>query len=136
MAAQFRDMIAMLICDDVQESIAFYTEALGFTVTGRMDSIGKSGWASLNNGPVQLMLASPHYVPESHKSDGRYSQAMYYFYPDDVQALHNSLKNGGWDVTNMTVRFYGMKEFEILIPSGHVLIFGQETDEAPEQEQS
>ena len=38
------DMVTMLICDDVQQSIRFYTDVLGFTVTGRMDDIGKSGW--------------------------------------------------------------------------------------------
>jgi catechol 2,3-dioxygenase-like lactoylglutathione lyase family enzyme len=37
----------MLMCDDVPASIAFYTEVLGLEVEGRMDRIGRSGWASL-----------------------------------------------------------------------------------------
>ena len=34
-----KDMVPMLICDDVQASIRFYTEILGFTVTDRMDDL-------------------------------------------------------------------------------------------------
>ena len=127
MATKLKDMVAMLICDDTQESIRFYTDVLGFTVTDRMDNVGKTGWASLNHGDVQLMLASPDYIPEPRKSEGRYSQAMYYFYPDDVEQLHVDVRRRGLDATDLVVRFYGMKEFEMLDPSGHVLVFGQET---------
>ena len=127
---KMKDMVAMLICDDVQESIEFYTSALGFSVVDRMDTVGKTGWASLNNGAVQLMLASPDYIPEPKKSEGRYSQAMYYFYPEDLDSLYSEIRQRGFEVTDITARFYGMKEFEMLDPSGHVLVFGQETEEA------
>ena len=129
MVNQFKDMIAMLICDDVQDSIKFYTEILGFSIVDRMDTVGKTGWASITNGSVQLMLASPDYIPQPRKSEGRYSQAMYYFYPKDVQSLHANLQQRGLSVSELTARFYGMTEFEMLDPSGHVLVFGQETDE-------
>lgn len=131
MVTQMKDMVAMLICDDVQDSIQFYTGVLGFQVANRMDTVGKSGWASLHNGNVQLMLASPDYIPEPQKSQGRYSQAMYYFYPEDVKGLHAQIRLSGIEVSDLAVRFYGMKEFEMLDPSGHVLVFGQETDDPP-----
>ena len=35
----------------------------------------------------------------------------------------------GFGVSDMRVAFYGMKEFDMVDPSGHVLWFGQETDE-------
>ena len=77
MVTTMKDMVAVLICEDVQDSIEFYTNVLGFTVVDRMDTVGKTGWASLNNGGVQLMLASPDYIPEPQKSEGRYSQASF-----------------------------------------------------------
>ena len=127
MSLLLKDMVAMLICDDVQASIQFYTEVLGFTVVDRMDTVGKSGWASLNHGRIQLMLASPDYIPEPQKSSGRYSQAMYYFYPEDLDAIHANVRNNGLEATEIVARFYGMREFEMLDPSGHVLVFGQES---------
>tara|TARA_E500000331_G_scaffold355516_1_gene411205 strand:- start:223 stop:462 length:240 start_codon:yes stop_codon:yes gene_type:complete len=60
-------LVPMLMCQDVQASIDFYTQVLGFEVEGRMDSIGKSGWASLHNGPARIMLASPSYIPQGKK---------------------------------------------------------------------
>lgn len=130
-----KDMVAILICDDVQESIEFYTSVLGFSVVNRMDTVGKTGWASLSNGGAQLMLASPDYIPEPKKSEGRYSQAMYYFYPADVESLHAEIRQSGLAATDLTTRFYGMREFEMLDPSGHVLVFGQETSSQPLSEE-
>lgn len=132
---RLKDMVVMLMCDDVQESIKFYTNILGFSVVDRMDTVGKTGWASLSNGRIQLMLASPDYIPEPQKSEGRYSQTMYYFYPDDVESLHAEIRQSGLDVTDLTARFYGMTEFEMLDPSGHVLVFGQETSAKPLSEE-
>ena len=128
---RMNDLIPMLMCDDTQQSIAFYTEMLGFSVTGRMDDVGKSGWASLNQGATQIMLASPHGGSTPVKVEGRYPQMVLYFYPDDVEALHADLQSKGCLVSDLVVRFYGMKEFELLDPSGHVLVFGQDTDEPP-----
>lgn len=128
MATKFKDLITMLICDDVQESIKFYSEVLGFTVSDRMDTVGKSGWAALQNGALRLMLASPTYLPEAQKAEGRYPQSIYYFYPDDVEELHAKIRKKGYEVSELTARFYGMREFEMLDPSGHMLVFGQELD--------
>lgn len=55
----FLDLVPMLMCEDVQASIRFYTAVLGFEVRGRMDDVGTTGFASLRNGKTALMLASP-----------------------------------------------------------------------------
>lgn len=124
----------MLMCDDTRQSIRFYTDVLGFTVTGRMDDVGRSGWASLRQGNVQIMLASPTYLPEPRRTEGRFPHLHLYFYPEDVEALHRSVREHGWPVSELSVRFYGMKEFEVVDPSGHVLVFGQETADVPDSD--
>jgi len=127
-------LVPMLVCDDVQESIRFYTEVLGFKVDGRLDHVGRSGWASLNNGRSSLMLTSAHSAAEFRDATGRHPQALYYFYPDDVVALRDSVIAKGYACSELAVRFYRMKEFEMTDPSGHVLVFGQDTDEPPTPE--
>jgi uncharacterized glyoxalase superfamily protein PhnB len=47
---------------------------------------------------------------------------------EDVERLHADVREKGYETTDLVDRFYGMKEFEMLDPSGHVLVFGQETD--------
>jgi len=124
-----KDLIPILICEDVQASIEFYTMVLGFSVTGREDDLGKTGWASLNQGSVQIMLASPTYLPDPIKVDGYYPQALFYFYPENVEALHTTLKEQGHEVGELTVRGYGMREFQMIDPGGHVLVFGEDVGE-------
>jgi len=65
----------MLICRDVEASIKFYINVLGFEVINKMDDVGKSGWAALRCGPIDLMLASPTFLPEPVKVDGKYPQS-------------------------------------------------------------
>ena len=115
----------MLMCDDVQASIAFYTDVLGLEVEGRMDDVGKSGWASLMLGRVHLMLASPTYVPTGRQVEGRFPQSLYYFYVDDIDALYERVRSSGQAPTEIVQRFYDQREFELVDPDGHVLVFGQ-----------
>ena len=130
-ASRASGLVPMLICEDVQETLAFYTDVLGFEIRDRMDDVGRSGWASLQSGGARLMLASPTYIPVAPLVDGRHPQALQYVYVDDVAALHRSVTGAGWPATDLVVRFYGMKEFEATDPAGHVLVFGEDTDEAP-----
>ena len=89
----------MLMCEDVQASIGFYTNVLGFEVTGRMDDVGRSGFAALRNGAAAIMLASPSYIPTAPRVDDRYPQSHYYlyvylyvyFYVGDAEALRQSV---------------------------------------------
>ena len=128
----FIDLVPMLMCADVQASIRFYTDVLGFEVTGRDDDVGVSGFAALANGRARLMLASPGYVPKAPKADGLYTQANYYFYVDDAEGLRQAVLDRGWQATACVKRFYGLLEFEVVDPEGHVLLFGQDLLEAPD----
>ena len=124
----------MLMCKDVQAAIRFYADVLGFEVLARMDGVGDSGWASLGNGSVQVMLASPAYIPAGQKTDGRFTQATYYYWANDVAALHQHVQAKGYETSDLAVRFYGNKEFDMTDPEGHMLTFGQETSEPPTPE--
>lgn len=124
----FDDLIPMLICRDVQESVRFYCDVLGFRVRDRMDDVGNSGWASIECGRVALMLASPTYVPSAPLVDGRHPQAIYYFYPRDLDSVRRRVVDAGWAASEIEERFYGMREFEVVDPSGHVLCFGQDLE--------
>lgn len=127
-------MTTMLICADVQKSIKFYEDALGFKVANRMDEVGKTGWAMLERDNVTVMLASPTYLPDMPKVDGRYYQAMYYIYTDDLEAERKRVIETGVEATEIVERFYNMKEFELVDPDGHMLVFGQEVPEGEEGE--
>ena len=126
----FVDLVPLLICRDVPASTRFYTEVLGFEVVNHMDDVGASGFASLRSGAATIMLASPTYVPRAPLVDGRYPQAAYYLYVDDVAALRRRVVAADWPATECVDRFYGLREFEVVDPEGHVLLFGQSIEES------
>lgn len=127
--APFIDLVPLLMCADVQASIRFYTDILGFAVTGRDDDVGASGFAALANGRARVMLASGTHVPTAQKVDGGYPQSNYYFYVEDAEALRQAVVERGWQATACVKRFYGLLEFEVIDPDGHVLLFGEDLED-------
>ena len=128
--------VPMLVCADVQASIQFYRDILGFRIADRMDDVGLTGWASLTRGRNRIMLTSASYLPAPKKNtDGRLdSDVIHYFHCEDVIDIRTHLQNAGVSVSEFFVRFYGKKEIEFLDPDGRMLIFSEDTDEEPTPE--
>lgn len=126
----------MLLCRDVQKSIEFYRDLLGFEVVDRMDDVGRTGWASLTRGANRVMLSSPSYLPiPEPNADGKLdSDVVHYFHCEDVVGIREHLVNADVDVSPFFVRFYQKKEIEFFDPDGRMLIFGEDTDEPPTPE--
>lgn len=110
----------MLRTWEFQESIAFYTNVLGFQV----DSINEEmGWASLHKEELAIMLSAPN----EHEGDivPEFTGSLY-FTTDDVDALWLLLKDIV-EVCYPPENFeYGMREFAIYDNNGYLLQFGQE----------
>ena len=123
----------MLHVADVERSLAFYRDHLGFMLVSPEAALREYGWAHIRRDGVDLMLAGgleggPIRRPGDTGADW---PVMFYFYPDDVESLHLALGSRGVEVGELCVTFYRMKEFSCLDPDGHMLTFGQETDEPP-----
>ena len=52
----------------------------------------------------------------------------------DVVGLQARVRARGYETSELMVRFYGLKEFEMTDPEGHMMTFGQETNEPPTPE--
>ncbi len=128
--------VPMLVCSDVQVSIRFYRDILGFEIADRMDDVGLTGWASLTRGSNRIMLTSASYLKAPEKnSDGTLdSDVIHYFHCEDVVGIRTHLLNAGVEVSDFYVRFYEKKEIEFRDPDGRLLIFGEDTDEDPTPE--
>ena len=83
----------------------------------------KAALAGLDlGGGKSVIIADPH-------RDTNWP-VLFYFYPDDVGALHRQVLDAGETPTEMTVTHYVMREFSLVDPDGHVLSFGE--DAGPE----
>jgi len=119
----------MLGVADVQRSLDFYADTLGFKETDRFEHEGTLCWAHVCAGAKNELMLTQMEEIEAGRT-GR-MQLFLYFYPDDVLTLHSSLRAKAYKVSDLRVTFYQMKEFELEDPDGYQLWFGQYTDEPP-----
>ena len=118
----------MLSVADLRRTIAFYCDELGFRCAqsfGEPDPV----WCYLKRDDVDLMFNQPPAAEMADLPLRAKDFQIYYFYPDDVAALHAAWKGKGLPVTELRVTSYGMKEFELRDPDGYWLWFGQSSGE-------
>ncbi|TAK61164.1 MAG: VOC family protein [Bacteroidetes bacterium] len=109
----------MLWVPDVEESIKFYVEKLGFRCS---NYVPEAGWGIIRRDHVAIMLAKPN----AHSAfTGAQFTGSLYLNTDDVDAFWQSVKD------TVTVEYpietfeYGMREFAIRDNNGYMLQFGQ-----------
>jgi hypothetical protein len=95
----------------------------------------KPRWCYLERDGVHLMFNQPPAEEMAELPRRAKDFQIYYFYPDDVVALHTGWRDKGLPVGDLRVAVYGMKEFELRDPDNYWLWFGQSTTEPPTVEE-
>jgi uncharacterized glyoxalase superfamily protein PhnB len=119
MTAVFSSLRPMLRTKDLQDSIDFYTQQLGFALVGFSS---EDGWASLRRDAVELMIATPN----AHRPfEEATFTGSFYFIVDDARDLWERVKDRARVVYPIEDFHYGMREFAIYDNNGYTLQFGQ-----------
>lgn len=109
----------MLWTAKLAETIAFYTEVMGFTLSEKND---EWGWARLMKDEVEIMLVYPN---ENAIIDDSKFTGSFYFDTNDVESLWESIKDKANICYELDTFDWGMKEFAIYDNNGYILQFGQ-----------
>jgi uncharacterized glyoxalase superfamily protein PhnB len=110
--------VPILYVANIEQSIRFYCDVLGFHCAKRMD-----GWASLERDLAEIMLS----VPNEHLPfDKPAFTGSFYFQAQDVNSLWEQLREKAAIVYPIENFEYGMREFAIRDINGYILQFGQE----------
>jgi uncharacterized glyoxalase superfamily protein PhnB len=122
---ELQALTPMLRTPDLQGTIRFYTEILGFVCESASESWQ---WASLSHGPVALMLSGLN----EHEGDEKpvFTGSLYFKTPD-VDALWERLRDKVricYPIENFA---YGMREFGVYDNNGYLLQFGQDQECKP-----
>ena len=123
---KIRQLIPMLESDDLSATVDYYTKTLGFQIqdTAQNEEEGLY-WCSLCRDGAELMFTTRN----AHSLQARATfNGVLYFYPDDVDALWQELKdktNVEWEPQDFG---YGMYDFAIRDNNGFILAFGQTTE--------
>ncbi|ESU21557.1 lactoylglutathione lyase-like lyase [Flavobacterium cauense R2A-7] len=120
---KFQPIRPMLWTNELQETIAFYVNVLGFTCGEYNEDWG---WAALHKDEAEIMLAKPN---EHSSFEKPLFTGSFYFNVDAVDELWNTIKDKCkicYEIENFE---WGMREFAVYDNNGYLLQFGQEINE-------
>jgi len=126
MPGRIRGITPIIEVLDLKESIEFYSQKLGFELEGVYPETGDPCWASLAHGDTHLMMSIRN---ARSPAENPIFTGTFYFYPDDVDAAWEALKDAVEVEYPIETFEYGMREFGIRDCNGYLLQFGQGTDE-------
>ncbi len=114
----------VLAVRDFAGAIRYYTERLGFRETLRVD-----GWAFLNRGACNVRLGDcPEAQPISKSPDHSW---FAYLHVSDAATLYAEYRSKGVEIWHaLEDKPWGVREFAIVTPEGHRIVFGEPVDRA------
>lgn len=116
---EFGGVTPILRVTDFEASLAFYIDALGFTVDWRTGD----GHAAVRRGNVAIMLSA---------DDQGQAGTWLYVGVNDVDALHDELRGKEVPIRHPPTNYpWGARELQVADPDGHVLRLGSDATEEP-----
>lgn len=114
----------LLFVQNIEVSLAFYRDQLGFEMTQKWEPAGKLAWCRLvrGNAAVMLQQADEEDGPPERRGRG----VAFYFLCDDADAMHAELAGRSLSLDPPQVAFYGMKQLYLKDPDGYELCFQNE----------
>jgi lactoylglutathione lyase len=124
----FTKLTPNLLVANVERSLAFYTDTLGFARGMTVPEQSPLVFASVTSGPVEIFLndaatAVKEYPAFAGKPLG--ATGTLFIEVEGVDALHDRLKASAKIVMPIVTQFYGMREFAIEDPDGYVITFAE-----------
>jgi catechol 2,3-dioxygenase-like lactoylglutathione lyase family enzyme len=114
MTAQIQSTIPVLASLDIDESIAFYQDRLGFTLLSRYDTYAI---LARDGAEMHFWFCSDRKIAENTSC---------YIRTADTQGLYDEFAGNGVSLKEPAVRPWGMKELYVTDPHGNLLKFGEE----------
>ena len=114
----------VLAVPDLEKSIGFYRDVLGFTI----HEIGDPGWRIFAKDNCRIMAGHcPDAIQPNELGDHSY---FGYFVVDDVDDYYDTVTSKGVEVIKpLKSEPWGMREFGIRTIDGHRIMVGQDFEE-------
>ena len=121
-----------LMVNDVEETIEYYTDVLGFTLLMTVPETGKLDWAMVKRNEVVIMFQSSKSLKEGvprlagEKPGGGLT---FYIKVDRVTEIHEELFNNEAEIiSDLDSTFYDTIEFSVVDLNGYILTFSEDQE--------
>jgi len=122
-----------LMVEDVNETVTFYQDVLGFALLASVSEEGQFNWAMMQHDAVEIMFLSRASLTKDvplFKDKAFGGSLTLYIDVEDIKGRYGQVQNRVTILHEMTTTFYGMREFTIQDCNGYVLTFAQAVTEA------
>ena len=129
MPYQLSSLTPNLIVADVERSLAFYRDVLGFTVDTTVPDAAPYVFAILRSGPVEVYLNAPGPATEEYPSLGGRpigATLTLFIRMAGIRAAYEALKGQLNVVMPLEKKWYGVTEFACTDPDGYVITFAEQ----------
>lgn len=127
-ALNARDAVANFTCSDIQKSIKFYTEGLGFEIAYKMENEGKIQYAVLRAGGAQIGVGQDDFAKGKDRVKGL-GLRVWLFTTQDVASVAARAKAAGLKLDNEPEKLpWGPMAFALTDPDGFKLTISSPMD--------
>jgi uncharacterized glyoxalase superfamily protein PhnB len=121
---QLRDASPSFTVNDLERSIAFYRDVLGFEVEQKWEQDGKVLGVSFRAGKVTVMIGQDDWMKGRDRMKGQ-GFRMYFETATDVDVLAEGIARRGGTLESLPEdRPWGYRDFNMADPDGFKLTFG------------
>jgi len=128
MTIQMKNLTPNLMVEDVNQTVDFYKNVLGFDLIATVPETGQFNWAMMKQGGVemqfQLRTSLAEEIP-AFKDRSIGGSLTLYIGVEGIEELHGRLKDKVTIVQAMHATFYGTQEFALQDINGFVISFAE-----------
>ena len=133
MTVALKKLTPNLMVEDVNETVTFYQDVLGFALLASVPEEGQFNWAMMQHDAVEIMFQSRASLTEDvplFKDKAIGGSLTLYIDVEDIKGLYGQVQNRVAILHEMSTTFYGTREFTIQDCNGYGLTFAQAVTEA------
>ena len=117
-----------LVVSNVERSVAFYCDVLGFALTQKVPDQSPLVFATVQSGDVEIFLNAPEPAIAEYpafKSRPIGGTLTLFMEVEGIKSLHEALAGRVTVVMPLERKWYGVTEFAIVDPDGYVITFAE-----------
>jgi lactoylglutathione lyase len=119
-----------LIVSNVEQSVAFYRDVLGFSVAMTVPDAPPFVFAGVTSGPTEVFFNAMEAAVAEYPSFSKQpigGTLTLFFEVTEIEAVYATLAPKVRVVMPLEKKWYGMTEFAFLDPDGYIITYAQRT---------
>jgi uncharacterized glyoxalase superfamily protein PhnB len=128
MPHELKKITPNLVVSNVERSLAFYRDVLGFTVTATVPDASPYVFAALSSGPIEVFLNAREPAVEEYPAlmdrpiGGTFTMFIEVV---NIQEAYDTLKSQVHVIMPLEKKWYGVTEFAFQDQDGYVITFAE-----------